>query len=417
MIAKVLVVAKWEYLEKVKSKAFLIGLFLMPIIMVGMGLFSGLLAAQEDTSTKVIGVIDASGELAGPLEQRMEQKYLLANKQPNYLIRELSVGKGIDVDSAVARANQLTVADEIGGYAVVSSHGAPDTVVEYRSKAVGDLLIAARLEETLKSIIAEQRARARGIDPSVLKDLNANLDVRMVKLSKAGETEESGFLKVYMTAYVFLMMLFMLIVTSGQLLVRSIIEEKSNRIVEVLVSSVSSTELMAGKVLGLSGLGFTQIAFWALIGTAASLEFGIGFVALDNALLLIVYFILGYLFYAAIFIGVGSPLTTEQEAQQVTSYLVILLIVPIILAMPAMKDPGAMWLKILTFIPFLTPTMMALRIPIQMPAAWEIVATIAIMLLSIPAAMVVAGRIFRIGILSTGKSPKIADIIRWARKG
>jgi ABC-2 type transport system permease protein len=213
------------------------------------------------------------------------------------------------------------------------------------------------------------------------------------------------------------MMLFMLIVTSGQLLVRSIIEEKSNRIVEVLVSSVSSTELMAGKVLGLSGLGFTQIAFWALIGTAASLQFGIGFVALDNALLLIVYFILGYLFYAAIFIGVGSPLTTEQEAQQVTSYLVILLIVPIILAMPAMKDPGAMWLKILTFIPFLTPTMMALRIPIQMPAAWEIVATIAIMLVSIPAAMVAAGRIFRIGILSTGKSPKIADIIRWARKG
>jgi len=167
------------------------------------------------------------------------------------------------------------------------------------------------------------------------------------------------------------MMLFMLIVTSGQLLVRSIIEEKSNRIVEVLVSSVSSTEIDGRKVLGLSGLGFTQIAFWALIGTAASLEFGIGFVALDNALLLIVYFILGYLFYAAIFIGVGSPLTTEQEAQQVTSYLVILLIVPIILAMPAMKDPGAMWLKILTFIPFLTPTMMALRIPIQMPAAWK----------------------------------------------
>jgi ABC-2 type transport system permease protein len=133
--------------------------------------------------------------------------------------------------------------------------------------------------------------------------------------------------------------------------------------------------------------------------------------------LLIIYFVLGYLFYAAVFIGAGSPLTTEQEAQQVTSYLVMILILPIALAFPAMQNPDATWLRVLTFIPFLTPTMMALRIPIQMPSPWEILATMLLMVVSIFFAMVAAGRIFRIAILSTGKSPKLAEIFRWAKEG
>ncbi|MEW6511461.1 MAG: ABC transporter permease [Bacteroidota bacterium] len=417
MIAKAVAVAKWEYLEKVKSKAFLIGLFLTPVIMVAMGVIPGLLASREDTETKVIGVIDPTGELAVPLSKAMQDKYRLSNGEPNYLIRLLRVGRGIDAQEAVSEASRLAANDEIEGFCLISTGPDPDSVVEYRSKAVGDFRIGMRLEETIRSILQERKAIARGIDPAMMRDLSVKLDVKMIKLSKTGETEDAGFERVFLSAYVFLMMLFLLIVTSGQLLVRSILEEKSNRIVEVLVSSVSPTELMAGKVLGLSALGFTQIGFWTLIGVAASLNFGITLIAIDHALLLIMYFVLGYLFYAAVFIGAGSPLSTEQEAQQVTSYLVILLVIPIVLAMPAMKDPEAVWLKVLSFVPFLTPTMMALRIPIQTPAAWEIAATVLLMIASIYGAMVAAGRIFRIGILSTGKSPKLAEILRWAKEG
>jgi len=174
---------------------------------------------------------------------------------------------------------------------------------------------------------------------------------------------------------------------------------------------------MAGKVLGLSGLGFTQIGFWTLLGVAATVQLGIQIVPPTNAAILIVYFILGYLLYAGIFIAAGSPLTTEQAAQQVTSYLVLILIIPIVLAFPAMKSPDALWIRILTFIPVLTPTMMALRIPIQMPDTWEILATIVLMVLSIWGVMVAAGRIFRIGILMTGKGPALADLLRWIRTG
>jgi len=416
-MSKTLAVARWEYLERVKSKAFLIGLFLTPIIMVGMGILPSVFATQEDEETRVIGIIDRSGVTAREFARRMEERYRLANGAPNYSVRSIAVGQTIDLGEAVRQANNMVSNGEIEGYCVVDGDAAPDSVVEYRSRSVGDFRVGIRMQETLKGIVAERRVLAMGLDPRVLKELVVNLDVRMVKLSKAGEKEEAGFEKIFFSAFVFLMMMFFLIATSGQILVRSVIEEKANRIVEVLVSSCSPTELMAGKVIGLSGLAFTQLGFWTIIGVAASVQFGMELINPGHALLLVIYFILGYLFYAAIFIGAGSPLTTEQEAQQVNTYLILLLVLPMMLALPAMKDPEALWLRVLTFIPFFTPTMMALRVPIQVPALWEILLTVVLMILSIYVVMVAAGRVFRIAILSTGKSPSFGEILRWARSG
>lgn len=416
-MSKILAVAKWEYLEKVKSKAFLIGLFLTPIIMVGMGVLPSVFATQEDKETRVIGIIDQSGQITREFARRMEDRYKLANGLPNYEVRPIAVGPTLDLDEAVRQANNLVANGQIEGYCIVGGAGAADSVVEYRARSVGDFRIGVRMEETLKGIFAERRVLAMGLDPRLLKELAVDLNIHMVKLSKQGEREEAGFEKVFFSAFIFLMMMFFLIATSGQILVRSVIEEKSNRIVEMLVSSCAPTELMAGKVIGLSGLAFTQMGFWAIIGVAASAQFGMNIINPGHALLLVVYFVLGYLFYAAIFIGAGSPLTTEQEAQQVNTYLVLLLVLPMMLALPAMKDPEALWLRVLTFIPFFTPTMMALRVPIQVPAVWEVLVTIVLMLLSIYVVMIAAGRVFRIAILSTGKSPKMGQILRWARTG
>lgn len=414
---KALCVARWEYLEKVRTRAFLISLFLTPVIMVAMGVLPSFFVSQEDRETQVVGIIDESGRIALPFAERMQQRYQLSGGIPNYTIRIIASGTTINVDSATSIANDLVVRDQIVGYCLVRGDSGIDSLVEYRSKSVGDFRIGARMEETLRDIMSEQRAAVLGVDPEVLRELNVRLNVQMVKLSKTGERETAGFERVFLSAYVFVMMLFLLIMTSGQMLVRSVIEEKSNRIVEVLVSSCSPTELMSGKVLGLSALGFTQIGFWGLIGLAAALQFDITIVEPLQGALLMLYFVLGYLFYAAVFIAAGSPVTTEQEAQQVTSYLVLFLIVPMVLAFPAMKSPDALWLRIISYIPFLTPSIMTLRIPIQMPSALDIVATTAVMVFSIYAAMVIAGRIFRIGILATGKTPRFGELVRWVRHG
>lgn len=413
-MTKALAVARWEYLEKVKSKAFLIGLFLTPVIMLAMGILPGIFASQEDEKTRTIGVIDADTGVGPEFARRMQDRYTLPDGNPNYVVMPLPVTEGPEgLAEAMADAARRVEEGGLEGFVVLTTK---DSVVEYRSKVVGDFRIGARIETTLRGILEERRVRDLGLDTGILRQIEVPLDVRMIKLSEKGE-EDAGFEKVFIMAYVFLMMLFLLIITSGQMLVRSVIEEKSNRIVEVLVSSCSPTDLMAGKVLGLSALGLTQMAFWAVIGIAVSARFGMVLVDPVQALLLLLYFILGYLFYAAVFIGAGAPFNTEQEAQQITSYLVLFLILPIVLAVPAMKDPGAAWITVLTYVPLLTPTMMALRIPIQMPAWWEIASTTLVMIVSIYGAMVVAGRIFRIGILSTGKSPNLKELLRWIRTG
>lgn len=213
------------------------------------------------------------------------------------------------------------------------------------------------------------------------------------------------------------MAMMMLIATSGQILIRSVVEEKTNRIIEVLASSCSSTDLMAGKIIGLSALGLTQIGLYAMMGIAAVTQFGIDGLSLSNVWLLLPYFIIGYLFYAAIFVVVGSPLSSEQEAQQVTSWVVLVLMIPFIFAFIAIENPGMPIIRALSFIPFFTPSFMALRIPIIMPSTFDIVVTLGILTLSTIILMWIAGKVFRVAILSYGKRPSLAEILRWVKTG
>ncbi|HEX9658349.1 MAG TPA: ABC transporter permease [Bacteroidota bacterium] len=411
---KALIVARWEYIEKVKSKTFLIGIFVTPLLMVVMGILPGLFASKEDASTRAIGLIDMTGEFAGEFKKRMEENYVLEDKSPNYIVEILTGNRDLDLAGTLIIAEAKVLGDELEGYCIIRSTEVTDSLVEYRSKNVGDFRLSTRIDETLGDIIMERKLLALGLEPSLMKDLAVRIRTKTVKISE-GTSEESGFLQVFFRAYAVMMMLFFVILTSGQMLVRSVLEEKANRIVEILVSSCSSTELMAGKVLGLSGLAITQVAVWGLIATALAINLNFQFVDLGQAVLLFVYFLLGYLFYAAIFIGFGAPVTTEQEAQQITSYLVFLVILPIVIAIPAIQNPNAAWLQILSFVPFLTPTMMALRITILTPSPWEIIGTIIILLISTLGAMWVAGRIFRIAILATGTRPGLREMFRWIR--
>ncbi|MGA9115662.1 MAG: ABC transporter permease [Bacteroidota bacterium] len=291
--------------------------------------------------------------------------------------------------------------------------GGSDSLMEYRSGSSGDFRTLMRAEEVLREVLAERRLQDEGLDPGLIRALRFPFRLRPVQLTEGGGAREGGVERLFLSAYVFILMLFSLIATSGQLLVRSVIEEKAGRVVEVLVSSCSSTELMAGKVLGLSALGFTQIVFWGLAAAIVGGSLGVRLIEPSHAFLLAAYFILGYLFYAGVFIALGSPLSTEQEAQQVNTYLVLLLLVPIVLALPAIQDPDAEWIRVLSYVPFLTPTLMALRIPVRMPSAGDIAGTMLTMAAAICCAMWVAGRIFRVAVLATGKRPTIREIARW----
>jgi ABC-2 type transport system permease protein len=412
---KTFAVARWEYLEKIKSKAFLISLFLMPAIMIGFGVVPTLFATRPDTETKVIGVIDPGGDLAGPLASFLEEHYTLADGRPNYILRPFDAGPPAEAAEWKRGADSMALNGSVEGILVLPGPQSEDSAAEYRSQNVGNIKITERLSSALRDVVVERKLRARGFDPALVKDLTRQVDLRTIKITSNGGEEASGFGQVFISAYIFMMMMLFLVATSGQLLVRSMLEEKSNRVVEILMSSASANDLMAGKVIGLSGLGLTQIACWGAIGIATSLKFGVIAIAPGTALLLLVYLILGYLLYAAIFVTAGAPVSTEQEAQQITSYITIILVIPIALAMPVMENPDGTVFRILSFIPLLTPTMMAIRIPVQMPSVLEILGSIALLGLSAVGMMFVAGKVFRTTILMVGKRPSLAELWRIIR--
>ena len=410
---KYLRVAKWEFLEKVKSKAFIISLVLMPVIMVGFGVLPGLLVSKPDETSTVVGIYDETGRILQALSTRIEEKYKLPDGRPNYVIRNLHT-EGVFGDVKV-KAPSMIAQGEMEGYFYIPADVSEGGTVEYRAENVGNIRVSERFSRTIEEVIVEQRLAAEGIDPSRLKRLMADVRVKSIKISEQGEEKESGFLETFFSAYIVIMMLMFLVLTSGQLLIRSVVEEKSNRVIEVLLSSCSARDLMVGKILGLSGLGILQMLLWGIIGLGIALKTGADVFVLQNVLLSLVYFILGYLLYAAIFVAAGSPVTTEQEAQQITTYVSLLLVFPIVLAMPAMQNPDSLWIRILSFIPVLTPAFMVLRIPIQMPPTWEILATMGLLLVSAVGMMWAAGKIFRVAILVYGKRPTIPELWRWLR--
>jgi ABC-2 type transport system permease protein len=410
---KALAVARWEFVEKVKSKAFLISLILMPLIMIAFGVLPGLLATRADSSARTIGVIDATGDFLTPLSRIIEQRYRLPDGQPNYVLRALLPEGSPDIQEAKRVADLLVQGEDIEGYVIITDSTVQSGVAEYRSGNVGNVRLVDRLQEAIRDVITEKKLHRYGLASDVMKDLTLPVEMRTIRISESGKEERSGFLEIFFSAYVFVMMMFFLVITSGQLLVRSMLEEKSNRIVEVLMSSCSPMDLMIGKIVGLSGLGLAQIAFWALIGITLSVKFSVATIPATNALLLLPYFVFGYLFYAALFVAAGAPVSTEQEAQQITSYVIMVLMVPVMFAISVMQDPDAPLIKILSFIPLLTPTMMAVRIPIQLPSTGEIVGTMVTLALSAGAMMWVAGKIFRTTILMTGKRPGVRDLIRF----
>ena len=294
MKSKALQVAIWEFSEKVKSKAFIISLVIMPVIMILFGVIPSLLISRPDESATIIGIIDETGSIVDPLAKRMDEKYKLPDGQPNYVIRNLDVQGAIEKKKA--EANRMVTDGDIAGYFYFPSAISDSGKVEYRSENVSNIKIQERFSRTIEDVIVESRILKQGLDPSLIKKITADINVKSIKVSEKGDEKETGFLETFFSGYVVIMMLLFLVMTSGQLLIRSVVEEKTNRVIEVLLSSCSAHDLMAGKILGLSGLGIVQMLIWGMIGFAVSLKTGANIFTAANLMLSLVYFILGYHF-------------------------------------------------------------------------------------------------------------------------
>jgi ABC-2 type transport system permease protein len=216
----------------------------------------------------------------------------------------------------------------------------------------------------------------------------------------------------------------------GAMMLRAALEEKTSRSAEVMVSTVRSSTLMAGKILGIGLVGLTQIGIWMAILGLASLWAGsarpeflqdvdlsaMG-VSVPMVLLFILYFIAGFILYAGLFGAIGAMVNSETEAQQLQMPITLPILVAFMLMFLVIRDPDATVARVLSLIPFFAPILMAVRICVLMPPAWEIALSLVILAASIAGIIWVAGRIFRVGLLMYGKRPNLPELMKWIRYG
>jgi len=411
---KIITIAKWEYIEKIKTKAFVISLVLTPLIIIAFSVLPTLLSNKEELRTKAIGIVDPSNEYFKELTNELEA-YKIDNDQPNYVILNLS-GKGKTLDEMKNEADKEVLDHKIEGYILIE-HGNTDSMsMQFRSENFGSFQDLRRFEEKINKIRVNHELMKKGIDPEIAGIFQNNVEIEQIKIEKSGKEGKQDFLVVFFSAFIFILLLMMMVIYSGQMLIRSLIEEKSNRLIEILISSCTPEELLSGKILGLSALGLTQIAIWSLIGISLVGGAVIPPEAFENILPMLVYFILGFIFYTTIFVGIGAIVTTEQEAQQMTTYVSLILIMPIVIAISAIQNPDTMIVKVLSYIPLTIPSIMLLRFKVAPVPTADIIITLSILVLSTLITLKLAAKIFKIGILSYGKRPSISELIRWLKE-
>ena len=224
---KMFAVAKWEFIEKVRTKAFIIGLFMTPLIMAMFTVLPSLLADKGDEKTKKIGIIDETQSLTKLIDARLGEKYKLNDGSPNYKLVEIT-DENSETDHLKILATAQIASNEMEGYFILPKDVFEKGKIEYRAENVGNARDQNRFSKILEDIIIEQRLKANGYDASTIKRLMTEIDIKTFKVSKKGDEKESGFLETFFTGYIFIMLLLFLVLTSGQMMIRSLIEEKGN---------------------------------------------------------------------------------------------------------------------------------------------------------------------------------------------
>jgi len=411
---KIITISLWEYLEKVKTKAFIISLIITPLLIITVTLLPSLLIKEESPKIEVIGIIDTSGIYFNYLEEEF-QKYELPNGQKNYVLVNLNqMNKTYEEIKKIADKDVLK--NLIDGYLIIEVTEKDFLLAEYRSNLFGNFKVVGRFEEALSYFKTKNLLEKAGVPVDVLNEIQRRTIIQQRKISEGGKASDLDFLTTFFLSVIFILLLMMMVVYSGQMLVRSMIEEKSSRLIEMLVSSSTPDELLTGKLLGLSLLGITQILIWVLIGMSLVASSLLPIAAFKNIIPMLAYFILGFLFYASLFVGIGSTVNTEQEAQHITTYLSLILMLPVVVAMPAIQNPDFILTKVFSYIPLTIPTVMLLRLNVQNVSNFEIFFSIIIMIFSIFVVTKVSAKIFRIGILSYGNKPTLKEIFKWIKE-
>jgi len=299
---------------------------------------------------------------------------------------------------------------------------------EYVSKHVSDFDEIKSINQAINSVVIEKRLREEGLDPQKITQYIRLVGLKTIKVTKKGEEEDT--MGTFLISYLLVIMLYITLFFYGAMIMRGVLEEKTSRVVEVVLSSVRPFQLMIGKIFGIAAVGFTQYAIWALFGFAASRYsktlissflpaaaggFKLASVPAYIFIYFVVFFILGYFLYATFYATIGSMVNSEKEAQQLLMPVTMFLVVPMLMMAFILRNPNSSLAVTLSLIPFFAPILMLMRICILLPPFIEIASSIVLLVLTIFVMIWFTSKIYRVGILMYGKRPNFKEIVKWMR--
>jgi len=341
------------------------------------------------------------------------------DKGSNTTVEVKAPATASDRDSLVARVREK----QVDGLLWIDTSGA-DPKATYTSQSSGDIVVASRLQSALNQAIVAERLAARGLTRSDVDRLMKDVRFDTLQVDKGGKEVKSSGIGSYLKGYIMGVLLAMTTMIYGMNVARSIIQEKTSRIFEVMLATAKPSDLLGGKLLGVGAVGLTQLAIWVIVGGALagsalagpviSGQLAIHF-SVKEAILFSIYFVLGYLLYASLFAGLAASCETEQELQMYTPLAAVPIWLSFSLIWLVINNPSSFWSIVASLFPATAPIIMMLRMGSQMPPDWQFAASIALMIASVWAVLWISARLYRVGILMYGKRATLPELVRWLR--
>lgn len=408
------VIAKREFIERVRSKWFIIMTLLWPVLMVGAIVVPAILGGKGTEGAKV-EIIDHSGKLGEPAKLALGL----------YLKWDATIVP--DTDEKILRHRIET--NEINGFLTIPEDALDGGTIRYDGDNASNQTVGILLPKALTSVVIAARAERAGLSGDQIFAINRPVDVETRHTT--GETEGTSGGLMFLIGYMIAFLMYVAITIYGVNVMRSIVTEKSNRIVELMVAATKPRSMMSGKIVGVGFAGLVQIAIW----------FGLAAVALaykDNLLGLFgakpdpklallptlstsqlvftgIYFVLGFLFYSSLYAAVGAMVSSEQDSQQAQMPVTFLLMIGMFAILAVTSDPRGSTSSLMTMVPFWSPMLMPLRYFLGGATLGQVGISIGILLVSTLLVVRIAAKIYRVGILMYGKRPSLRELVRWVR--
>jgi ABC-2 type transport system permease protein len=430
---RILVVARTEFLGIVRTKAFIIGILMVPLILVLSILFQTMAARQTDRDDHRFAVIDDTGAIYAAIEEAAAERNAqsgsgASRSGPHYLPEPVTTGQGDRLALRAELSNRVRSKSLFAFVELPASllDPARETADElrYYTESASYLALPIWIRDTVDREVARRRLEAAAVDPTVIARLTRRASIAtlgLVELDDSGRPIEAlrvSRLQAVLVPIGAMALLFMAVMSAAPPLLTAVVTEKSSRISEVLLSSMPPFHLMAGKLIGVTGVSVLLALLYIVGGTYVLVASGMAS-ALSVTLVawFLVFLVLAVLMYGSIFIMIGSACTTLEESQTLMQPVMMLLTLPLLVATVVAQSPHSTLAVVLSLVPTATPFLMTLRLGVTpSPPVWQILLGGVLTLGATGLAVFAAGRIFRVGLLMQGKPPNLPELLRWIRR-